>query len=361
VSPARRRAAGLLAVAFTLLGLGACGRRGNPVPPQVRVPEAVNDLTAVEREGGIEVGWTLPRRRLDRTRLLDPGVARLYRVDDAGTGEPKSAMLKDDRIVGYTEIATFRVQDEPSTAIQRGRVVYVDRRDLSYGRRYTYVVTTADSLGRTSPPSARVSISFIAPPGPPQALRAEPGDRSVRLTWAAPERLVDGSAVDAPLVYEVLRAAERGGTPAPVGRTQPGQTTFTDRGLENDRTYDYAVRAIRTAGAASGTGEPSPRVTATPVRSTPPAPVAGLVAVPSRGEVRLSWQPSTEADVAGYVVYRAAEGAAPVRVGSARVPATTFVDREVPAGTYRYTVRAFDATARANESAPSNEVTVTVP
>jgi hypothetical protein len=44
-----------------------------------------------------------------------------------------------------------------------------------------------------------------------------------------------------------------------------------------------------------------------------------------------------------------------------RPPTTTFVDRNVPPGTYRYTVTAQDASARANESGPSNEVTVTVP
>ncbi|HEV8473600.1 MAG TPA: fibronectin type III domain-containing protein [Methylomirabilota bacterium] len=356
-----RRAAGLLAIALAVLALGACGRRGNPVAPQIRVPQAVTDLIAVEREGGIELAWTLPRRRLDQSRLLDPGVARLYRVDDAGTGEPRAAMLTDGRIAGYTEVATFRIQDPPSPSIQRGRVVYVDRGNLSYDRRYTYVVTTADSLGRTSPPSARTSITYIAPPEAPQALRAEPGDRSVRLTWTAPVRLVDGTAVTAPLVYEVLRADERGAPAAPVGRTQPGETTFTDRGLENERAYEYAVRAVRVADAASGTGEPGARVPATPVRATPPAPVTDLVAVPSRGEVRLSWRPSAEPDLAGYVVYRAAPGGAPARVGSVRAPATTFVDRDVAPGPYRYTVRAVDATARANESAPSNEVTVTVP
>jgi fibronectin type 3 domain-containing protein len=358
---ARRRAVALAAVAFSVLALGACGRRGNPVPPEVRVPQAVIDLAAVEREGGIELTWSLPRQRVDRTRLLDPGIARLYRVEDTGTGDPRAAMLVDDRVAGYAEIATFRILDPPSPAIQRGRVTYVDRRNLAYGRRYTYVVTTADGQGRTSPPSARVSVTYIAPPAPPQALRAAAGDRAVTLAWTAPERLVDDSPITAPLTYEVLRADERGAVPAPVGRTQPGETTFTDRGLDNDRTYEYAVRALRASGTASATGEASARVTATPVRTTPPAAVTDLVAIASRGEVRLSWRASAEPDVAGYVVYRATPGAAAVRVGAVQTPATTFVDRNVAPGTYRYTVRAYDATARANESGPSNEVTVAVP
>jgi len=43
------------------------------------------------------------------------------------------------------------------------------------------------------------------------------------------------------------------------------------------------------------------------------------------------------------------------------VPGTTFTDRDVPPGTYRYAVTAQDASVRANESARSNEVDVTVP
>jgi hypothetical protein len=50
-----------------------------------------------------------------------------------------------------------------------------------------------------------------------------------------------------------------------------------------------------------------------------------------------------------------------MRVGSVRPPATTFVDRGVPAGRYRYVVTAQDASVRANESERSNEVAVAVP
>ncbi len=361
MSPGRRRATGLAAAVLAVLAVGACGRRGNPVPPEVRVPQPVADLSATEREGGIELAWSVPRRRIDNTRLVDPGIARLYRVDDDGAGEPRAAMLVDERVRGYTEIATFRLHDPPSAYLRGNRIVYHDRRGLAYGRRYTYVVTTADAQGRTSPPSSRVSITYIAPPEPPQALRGEAGDRTARLSWRAPARLVDGSPVTAPLAYEVLRAADFAAEPAVVGRTEAGATSFEDRNLENDRAYTYTVRAVRTVGAASAAGEPGARVVVTPVKTTPPSPPTELVALPSRGEARLSWRPSPEPDVAAYVIYRAAAGAPPARVGAVRPPATTFVDRDVAAGTYRYTVTAQDATARANESRPSNEVTVTVP
>ncbi len=121
------------------------------------------------------------------------------------------------------------------------------------------------------------------------------------------------------------------------------------------------MRAIRAAGTVTAAGEASERVAVTPTKTTPPAPVTDLAALPSRGEVRLSWRPSPEPDVAAYVVHRGARGAPLARIGSVRPPTTTFVDRGVPPGTYRYMVTAQDASARANESRPSNEVAVTVP
>ena len=308
----------------------------------------------------MEVSWTVPRRRVNNSRIIEPGYARLYRVDDAGTGEPRVAMLRNDRVAGYTEVATFPLQEPPSSFLRGGRITYMDRRGLVYDRRYTYVATTTDAQGRTSAPSARASITYIAPPERPQALQIEAGDRTARLQWQPAAKLVDGSAVTDPLVYEVLRAADPGGEASVITRTAAGVHAFEDRGLVNDRTYYYAVRAIRTAAASSAAGAASERVAVTPIKTTPPEPVKDVAGVPSRGEVRLSWRPSPEPDVANYIVYRAARGT-PMRVGAVRPPTTTFVDRNVPPGTYRYTVTAQDASARANESGPSNEVTVTVP
>jgi hypothetical protein len=344
-----------------VLALVACGKRGNPVPPQVRVPQPVADLTARAQEDGIDLAWTLPRRRVDNTRLFGAGEARLYRTDDAGTGEPRAAMRVRDRIAGYAEIAVLGLDDPAAAYLRDGRVVYTDRRDLRVGRRYTYVVVTTDEQGRTSPPSGRASVIYIAPPEAPAGLRVEAGDREARLAWQPPARLADGSPVSGTLSYEVLRTPDAATAPAVVARTGPGETSLVDRGLTNDRAYHYAVRAIRTEGDASVTGAASARVAVTPVKTTAPASPAALAAIPSRGEVRLSWTASPAPDVAAYVVYRAAAGGGFARVGSVAPPATTFLDRPVPPGRYRYAVTAQDTSTRANESARSNEVTVTVP
>jgi len=357
----RARSTRAAAVALAVLALAACGKRGNPVPPETRVPHTITDLTATARETGIDVVWSVPRRRADGSRLIDPGVTRLFRTDDAGTGDPRAALRVKDRVAGYTEIASFRLQDPPVAELQGGRINYMDRRDLVFGRRYTYVALTTDMQGRTSAPSPRVSVTYIAPPEPPEGLRAQAGDGQAQLSWQPPARLADGTPVSGTLRYEVLRAPDETSPPAVVGRTATDETTFVDRGLANDQTYHYAVRAIRNEGQASSAGAATARVAVTPVKTTAPAAPTNLAAIASRGEVRLSWTPSTAPDVATYVIYRATRGGQYVRIGSVRPPATTFVDRAVPPGQYRYAVTAQDASLRANESVRSNEVDVTVP
>jgi fibronectin type 3 domain-containing protein len=187
------------------------------------------------------------------------------------------------------------------------------------------------------------------------------GEGQVRLEWTPPARLVDGSPTTGEILYEVLRAPAPD-APAQVVTPEPvADTRLTDRGLENDRTYYYAVRAVRREAGTTARGGPSERVAATPVDTTPPAPPRDLVAVPAARTVRLSWRGSPDPDVAAYVVYRAGPGGDFERVGSVHPPATVFVDRDVPPGTWRYAVTALDAARRPNESARSNVVTVTVP
>ena len=67
-------------------------------------------------------------------------------------------------------------------------------------------------------------------------------------------------------------------------------------------------------------------------------------------------------DVALYAVYRAPGAGGLIRVGTALAGTTTFIDRDVRAGTaYRYAVTAIDRARTPNESARSNEVTATAP
>lgn len=353
-------AAGLAMAALTVCG---CGKKGPIVEPERRLPMPPGDLRASVEERVIVVSWSNPRTRADNSRLRDLAIVRLFRREEAADVAPKPAMLSGDRVVGYDEIARIALDVAPPAGVQvqGGTVSIADDKGLSFGHRYVYVTTAEDATGRSSPPSERLAVTLLAGPEAPKGLAAQAGDTEVRLKWDAPVSFRDGAPATGELRYVVLRAAGDGGlaplTPAPVTGT-----TFTDRGLENETVYRYAVQAVRVDPAGTARGPASAAIAATPVDTTPPSPPTRLIAIPAPGSVRLAWTASPEEDVTLYAVYRAEGSSAFIRVATTQAIATTYTDRDVqPGRTYRYAVTALDRARQANESPRSNEVSVTVP
>jgi hypothetical protein len=70
----QRAHAGRLATALALALLLplplACGKRGPPVAPERRLPAAVQDLDGRVEGTAIQLTWTLPRTRIDRSALM---------------------------------------------------------------------------------------------------------------------------------------------------------------------------------------------------------------------------------------------------------------------------------------------------
>jgi fibronectin type 3 domain-containing protein len=96
----------------------------------------------------------------------------------------------------------------------------------------------------------------------------------------------------------------------------------------------------------------------------PPAVPTGLQAVYSgAGQepfVDLIWAPDTEADLAGYNVYRREEGGQPAKLNGELVKTPAYRDGNVSEGKrYSYSVSAVDL--RGNESARSEEASEEVP
>ncbi|HWO03292.1 MAG TPA: hypothetical protein VNQ54_00775 [Methylomirabilota bacterium] len=359
MSPATRRR--LLALCLAVGALAACGKKGPPVAPEIRVPTVPAALHGAVDEQSIVVSWNAPGTRLDGSRLRKIALYRLYRREEADAGPAKSAMLSSGHIVGYDEVATIRPEAPAPATVQGSAVTWVDRRALSMGRRYVYVVTAEDELGRTSGPSGRLIVPFLAAPPAPRGLTGTPGDRRVSLTWQAPEATGTTGAATGEIRYLVLRGVGAAGALAPITAQSIAGTTFTDTGVDNDVDYRYAVRAVRVEAAVTATGEASTPITVAPANTAPPGAPTGLVAVPTSGAVRLAWNPSPETDVATYAVYRAGESGEFMRIATAVPPGTVYVDREVRAGsTYRYAVTAIDRARKSNESARSNVVSARV-
>jgi hypothetical protein len=355
---------GRAAAALLLLGVSlvACGKKGPPVAPERRLPMAPSALQGAVDEDSVVLTWANPTTRVDSSRMRDLTTLRVHRREDSDGTPLKPAMLSGDRVVGYDEVAVIRLEAPAPAEVQGGTVRWVDRKSLTLGRRYVYVVTAEDSLGRSSAPSERLAIVFLAAPRAPQQVVAAAGDRQIRLSWQAPTELSDGTPVTGELRYQVLRGPAVEGALTPVTPQPVTGTTFTDTAVDNDVEYRYAVRGVRVDPRATATGAASAIVAASPVKTTPPVAPSSLVAIPTPGAVRLAWIPSPEEDVGLYAVYRAVGGGPFERIATTSRVNTVYVDRNVqPGTTYRYAVTAIDSARRPNESPRSNEVSATVP
>ncbi len=70
VSQTGRIGSGLAAAAtLGLLGLSGCGTPRAPQPPSLKLPELVQDLTAVRAGDSVTLNWTMPRKTTDHVLL----------------------------------------------------------------------------------------------------------------------------------------------------------------------------------------------------------------------------------------------------------------------------------------------------
>jgi chitodextrinase len=213
---------------------------------------------------------------------------------------------------------------------------------------YNYQVRAIDPAGNlselTSPP---VPVTINLGPGVPEGLTGTPmNDRKVALSWQ-PTTSPSGA-----VKYRVFR----NGTA--IGTLQTA-TTYTDQ-TSKQGSFKYQVRAVDAAGNASAL---SPAITVQTVNvvggsttdTTPPSVPTGLAAAqPEPGTVVLTWNASTDNN-GGTIKYRVFRNGSAIGVQQTTL---TYTDQPTTAGTYKYQVRAIDASG--NRSALSAAVTVTV-
>ena len=137
-------------------------------------------------------------------------------------------------------------------------------------------------------PTLRPAIPF-GPPSDGVSIEAIPGDGMVSLSWPA----VDGADS-----YTVHREIV-GGPDPPVVAGMTAGTTLDDMDVVNGTLYEYRLEAF----AGPWPGRWSAPAQARPCTSVPPEPPANLAVAPALPQVvRLTWDASPTADIAGYRV-----------------------------------------------------------
>jgi fibronectin type 3 domain-containing protein len=211
---------------------------------------------------------------------------------------------------------------------------YMDR-DVHSGLEYSYRVS-ASNLAWESELTEPVTAIPAGVPSPPINLTAMGNSGSVALTWD-PSMSDGGLPISGYMVYRLEVTGRMEG----VAQTMPDVLTYTDRAVENDTLYLYAVSALSDAGES----ERSEFARARPYG--PPSRPLNVQITFTEDHVMITWA-SPQSDggsaVEGYNVVRddpeAPDGIA-TSLGNLE---TVFSDHDVKHGrSYTYTVSAFNA------------------
>jgi hypothetical protein len=355
--------------AVALLG---CGVPGVPKPPSLELPQPVTDLRAVRKADSVYLVWTVPTETTDRLPARHLGSTRICRSLDAAMSECADPV---GEVAVPPPLGPHSQQTKSVKLPAKMQGNYMDNLPQRFlvenpEAEIVYAISVLNGNGRSAGISNTVQVPAVAALPPPSDFRAEVTAEGVVLSWNGVPHAAEVAGLRHS--YRVYRRVEGGNTETVAGELPldaSSATQVVDHSFEWEKTYSYratVVTLIHKEGKPEiqfeGDDTPAVRVFAHDV--FPPAVPSGLQAVFSgTGQqpfIDLIWAPDTEADLAGYSVFRHEAGAEPVKINSALVKTPAFRDVNVASGkNYFYSVSAIDV--RGNESARSEETSEAVP
>jgi hypothetical protein len=373
----------ILAVCLLNLFFAGCASIAPPVPPSLELPKPPIDLRAVRKGDRVYLTWTVPTRTVDRQNVRREGrtvVCRSLEASMADCGTP----------VGSVDASTVPLLGREHDNLKL-RANLTDRLSAELEQQnptgmVTYAVEALNVSGRGAGLSNQVRVPSAPTLAPPQDFKAEVTADGVVLSWSCvnpPQQLPDIK-----LTYRIYRRSPEKSADLRLVDMECPPGRFEDRAVDWQKPYEYRITVVTSvklereggpcqklpsAQAAAGTdcvdiesveGDDSPTVKVFTKDVYPASVPSGLQAVFSGpGQppfIDLLWAPDTDADLAGYNVYRRGESGQPTKINAELVKTPAYRDLNVqPGKTYWYSVSAVDL--RGNESSRSEESSEHVP
>jgi hypothetical protein len=353
--------------------LVGCASTGAPMPPSLELPKPPSDVRATRKGENVYVTWTVPAETTDRQRVRHLGPTRICR-----SLEP--AIQQCGRSVGGVVTPSPAARPEKESggdhkASERSIGSYIDNLPASLEKEnptgeVTYAVEVLNTNGRSAGLSNQVRVPTVPTLPPPSDFAAQLTSDGVVIAFTGlPERQEAQEISHRYRIYRREEGSDRDTLLAESPLDTPGKVRTVDHSFEWEKTYDYrstVVTIVSRPGkptlAVEGDDTPAIKIFAHDIY--PPAVPTGLQAVFSgprqRPFIDLLWAPDTDADLAGYNVYRREEGGQPAKINSELVKAPAYRDTEVQRRKrYFYSVAAVDL--RGNESERSEEANEEVP
>jgi hypothetical protein len=368
-------------VVLTLAALlGGCASVQAPLPPSLELPKPPTDLRAVRKGGRVYLYWSVPTQTMDRQSVRRAGPTRICRNLEPSMktcGTPVGNVDPLPKGMGTPRAEATFVDTLPEELQQQNPT-----------RLVSYAVEALNLHARSAGLSNEVRVA-LAPTLPPSSnFRAEVTERGVVLTWDCEG--VPANPPGARYVYRIYRKSPDTQAEVRVADVTCPDHRFEDQSSEWQKAYEYRIAVVTLvdldaqaqpcpapqkasdeamgtpkcpdAGAVEGDDSPPQKIFTRDIY--PPAVPAGLEAVfsgPGQAPfIDLLWAPDSDADLAGYNVYRRENAGEATKINSDLVKTPAFRDTGVQSGrTYQYAVTAVDE--RGNESARSAEASEAVP
>jgi hypothetical protein len=357
----------MLIAALALAG-SACGKKGPPLAPFVRIPAAVDTIEARRVGDDVYVALSVPAQNVDGSTPADVRRVDVYGYTAAAPA-PRGRVPEAATIVATVDVAAPPRAGEPPAedpGIVPGTRVTVrdplEADDLvpvppagvsgspgpagtGISRRF-YSAIAFSARGVPGPQGAVAELTLTRLPDPPAALVVTHSADAVMLAWEPPgglaaflldralppdppppgiAALAPGASelppAEGPIRYNVYReiapdplvlptggSAASEAAPVPVNPMPIAVRTFTEPLQLDERERCYTVRTVRGAEPPLVEGPTSPRACVTPLDVFAPAAPTGLAAIASADAISLIWEPVVDGDLAGYLVLRGDAG-----------------------------------------------------
>ena len=378
-----RHLAGCFALSALAIVMCGCASVGAPVPPSLELPKPPTDLHAVRKGNKVYLTWSVPTKTTDRQNVRRPGPTRVCRS--------LSAMMSQCDVpvgnIAPTKASAEVPHGEPGKMVAEFvDTLPPDLQQQNPTRVATYAVEPLNLDARSAGLSNQVQIALAPTLPPPENIKTQLLPDGVVLTWDCETFPIEPAALR--YIYRIYRRSSETGGDVKLSDEQCPGGQYEDHTIEWQKNYEYRIAVVTFATLQKGAlpcerrsddgivpipdcvqeaeiqGDDSSPQKVFTNDTFPPAVPTGLQAVFSGSgqppSIDLVWAPDTEADLAGYNVYRREEGSQPTKVNTELVKSPAFRDTNVaPGKTYFYTVSGVDL--RGNESAHSEEASETVP
>jgi hypothetical protein len=324
----------------------------------IRIPGSIMDLTARQQGGEVVLAWTMPHLNTDGSLATTLASIEIYRA----IREPSSATGSD---LAPDDSDLWRVlQAAPASERPERRIVrdMLEGRDLSevLERKLSYAVKVFNRKGQTAGLSNVATLWLQPVPQPPARPSLNPTEGFVEVSWAPSSTNIDGSPVARGVAFNLYRtSSERSSVGSPLNSAPLVGTYYKDGSARLGKTYTYRVRAVLETARGWVESRDSEEASLFHRDLYPPAPPRQLTLVVGREFLSLTWFPNSEADLAGYHVFRRQGRGDFQRLTTTATRRTSYEDRDLLEGpVHSYRVRAVDRAG--NQSSYSNVVSDTL-